>query len=225
MSILTAFEKLTRKRIGIKDYSGEDVVCEYDHELIAKRGDKRIHHYCHKNDVNCQSSKGKSEFHLYWQSRIKPENLEITMENHRADIKINELVIEIQHSVMKKEIIKEREDFYKNLVWIFDVVKHDFIIINKQKDLILFKLTRGSEYFLKAKKKTYLDMDHQGLLEVIKKKGNLILTRKRQLKWIDENLFKGEVLDVRDMRSDKTMYDCSKICTEEEIKTFIKLNF
>jgi hypothetical protein len=45
----------------------------------------------------------------------------ITGEKHIADVRTDKgLVVEFQHSVIKPEELKAREDFYGNLVWIVD---------------------------------------------------------------------------------------------------------
>lgn len=70
-----------------------------------------------------------SEWHLEWQERFPEENREIVLENngekHRADVLINNTVIEFQHSSLSSYEFDRRNQFYLslgyNVIWIFDV--------------------------------------------------------------------------------------------------------
>ena len=69
-----------------------------------------------------------SEWHFSWQEKFPEECREVVVEyngvKHRADILINNTVIEFQHSPITAEEIKRRNDFYiacgYNVVWVFD---------------------------------------------------------------------------------------------------------
>lgn len=143
------------KRIDIAQYdsfltmckeSGVEpiVMCPGGHAVIARRGEKNVHHFAHKNGCNC-SENGMTAWHVNWQDRVHKEYQEVRMEEivsstskilHIADICIpsNKLeninndrkgyVIEIQHSNMDAKTIRERERFYTLqgyiLIWVFD---------------------------------------------------------------------------------------------------------
>jgi hypothetical protein len=68
-----------------------------------------------------------TEWHKKWQDYVRKEYREIFVkdhgERHRADIKLpSGRVIEIQHSTMEEDVVSEREDFYGDMIWVFDGV-------------------------------------------------------------------------------------------------------
>lgn len=95
--------------------------------LIAKCGDIKIHHWAHKADGECDDwSEPESDWHLYWKSLVPPAHCEVVIQResirHRADIVTTTgKVIELQHSQISPQEIAEREKFYRNMVWLFDV--------------------------------------------------------------------------------------------------------
>ena len=223
MSIVIGIEKETKKRIHIKDYIDENVLCPSGHKLVAKKGCKRVHHYSHVGNVDCfYGSKGKTDFHLWWQSRIKPKYLEIRMENHIADICIKGFVIEIQHSSIGKDQIKERENFYGNMCWIFDGLETNFTEEAKFKNLVKFKIFGGKSDFLHARKDVYIDKGVQGLYKILRKEKKNIWCKKIALSKIDKVLFKNKLIPGADIRSDRPYFDLSNKATKDEIKNFIK---
>lgn len=94
--------------------------------MVPHCGEIRIAHWAHKSMVECDSwSQGETEWHLWWKSRAPREWCEVTIEKrgvkHRADIlRPSKQVIELQHSSIAPAMIREREKFYSNMVWIFD---------------------------------------------------------------------------------------------------------
>ncbi len=108
--------------------------CQKCHsEVVARKGVKRSHHYSHcKNSKrdNCDSlSHDKSVWHRSWQNLFPVDYQEILIKVagscHIADILIDDLVIEFQHSPMSIEEFNKRNNFYtsmgKKVIWIFDV--------------------------------------------------------------------------------------------------------
>lgn len=91
-------------------------------KVIAKCGSIKVWHWAHESLQNCDSwHEPMSEWHLWWQGRVKEELTEIIIGPHIADIKLtNGRVIEIQHSSISCEEAREREQFYGNMIWIFD---------------------------------------------------------------------------------------------------------
>jgi competence CoiA-like predicted nuclease len=98
-------------------------------KLIAKLGKIKIHHFAHENKIECdtfRTTDSMTFWHQYWQSFVNTEYFEyIIIKNnkkHIADIynPDKKLVIEIQHSNISQEKIKEREDFYDNMIWLID---------------------------------------------------------------------------------------------------------
>lgn len=226
MSILIAYDE-NKNRIHINDYNGQKIYCAEGHQLMAKRGDKKSWHYSHKTGTNCSSSKGKTDFHLYWQNRVNKDNLEVKLIKddilHIADIINNHSkIIEIQHSPIKQDVIEKRESFYDNMCWIFDGTSCDFEYLENQKNILILLLKGGSSYFLEAKKESYLDLGHRGLLEIIRIKGKKLLCRKRTLHHIDKHLFHNICKDDRDKRLDKPEYNITEKATNDEVKILCK---
>lgn len=91
-------------------------------ELIPKCGEILIHHWAHKQDMGCDWDAGKmSAWHMEWQSHFPPEQVEVRVGNNRADIITDKgVIIELQHSAIAKETIREREQIYPKMVWIID---------------------------------------------------------------------------------------------------------
>ena len=86
-------------------------------------------HFAHRRGADCDSwTHDMSEWHLLWQRRFPIQNREVVVEKdgvkHRADVCINNTVIEFQHSPIKAEEIAQRNEFYLScgyrVVWVFD---------------------------------------------------------------------------------------------------------
>lgn len=123
-----------RKRIHIKNSRGTDryycPVCK--EELITKKGTINAHHFAHKSNSKCMEKDGwhydMSEWHYNWQSQFPIDNQEVIFKSnnkiHRADVFINNTVVEFQHSPISENEFKDRNEFYKNLgykvIWVFD---------------------------------------------------------------------------------------------------------
>lgn len=97
-------------------------------EVIPKRGEIMTWHFAHRSNKDCDKWYEMTAWHKEWQEQFPKQFREIPMERdgekHRADIKIDDLVIEFQHSPMSAEEFKKRNDFYSKdgvLVWLFDV--------------------------------------------------------------------------------------------------------
>lgn len=95
-------------------------------EVIAKCGEIKVHHWAHASLRDCDIwSEPESEWHYGWKKLAGLDNTEIVMsdrsgEVHRADIRINGKVIELQHSALSPSEVRAREDFYDNMIWIID---------------------------------------------------------------------------------------------------------
>jgi len=103
-------------------------------ELRTRQGATNAHHFAHKNNSNCAEKDGwhydMSDWHYDWQNQFPVDNQEIvfTKNNkiHRADVFINNTVIEFQHSQITETEFNDRNDFYKSfgykVLWIFDAI-------------------------------------------------------------------------------------------------------
>lgn len=123
-------------RVHIENYStdnvtGETIYCEEGHVLVAKKGDVRKHHFCHKNKKDGTSgqscgSEGKTSWHIWWQARLLDKNIEFRFNKEILKIadSINLLssftdgpkdilsIVEFQNSKFSVQEIRLRESFY-----------------------------------------------------------------------------------------------------------------
>lgn len=109
---------------------GQHAICpECGTEVLAKCGEINIWHWAHVRLVDCDFwGEPESAWHLNWKSGLPLDWVEVLMlengEKHRADIRLpNGRVIELQHSSISVAEIGKREQFYKRMIWIFDVAK------------------------------------------------------------------------------------------------------
>jgi len=95
--------------------------------VIAKCGKINIWHWAHEVNSDCDIwSDGETEWHLQWKREFPQSKIEVVLvrgkEKHIADVQLDGgLVIEFQHSPLSVQDIQEREHFYGNMVWVFDI--------------------------------------------------------------------------------------------------------
>ena len=94
---------------------------------IAKCGEKNVWHWAHKGRRNCDRWwEPETEWHRSWKNHFPvgwQENIHWAEdgEKHIADVKTSQdWVIEFQHSYIKPEERRSREDFYEKMVWVVD---------------------------------------------------------------------------------------------------------
>ncbi len=139
-----------KKRISSDEaIKGEKYTCPVcGGEVILRKGVTNIPHFAHKNIEDCDLfSNDMSEWHSNWQKKFpidfrekiirytfdcedkvtKEYNLIIGKEYiHRADVCINNYVIEFQHSAITKKEFMLRNYFYARagykVIWVFDLI-------------------------------------------------------------------------------------------------------
>lgn len=117
------------ERIDINNYISGKVTCPVcGSDLITKRGEVNAHHFAHKTTTECDDWYEMSEWHRYWQGKFPEQYREIILNKdgvkHINDVKVNNLLIEFQHSPISVTNINKRNEFYTQfgtLVWLFDV--------------------------------------------------------------------------------------------------------
>ena len=81
---------------------------------------------------------------------------------HRADIRLpSGLVIELQHSSIATNDIKERESFYGNMIWVFDVKDPydcDRLLFIDKGAFISFRWLQPRKHLAYVRKPAYLDV-------------------------------------------------------------------
>lgn len=139
--MITAIDILGNK-ISINNVQpGKNYYCPIcQQKLILKlKGEQRRPHFAHAFFGNTNYSPcpdmwhhdDKSDWHNEWQLLFPLENYEVVVNNngikHRADVLINNTVIEFQHSSISLKEFDERNTFYNNagyqVIWVFDLRK------------------------------------------------------------------------------------------------------
>jgi hypothetical protein len=94
---------------------------------VARCGEVRVNHWAHLGQRRCDSWwENETDWHRAWKNNFPSLWQEIVHtadngEKHIADVKTNEgWVLEFQHSYIKPEERRSREDFYKKLIWVVD---------------------------------------------------------------------------------------------------------
>ena len=130
-----------KERVHISNTKKEEIyycpIC--NEEVITRKGSINSHHFAHKNNSKCLLNDGwhydMSDWHYDWQNQFPIENQEVVFnfngKMHRADVFINDTVIEFQHSPITEKEFNDRNKFYNNLgykvIWIFDALEKDII--------------------------------------------------------------------------------------------------
>lgn len=118
------------RREAEKGLVGTCIGC--DQPMIPVCGEKRINHWRHKVDCECDHWwENETEWHRSWKNYFPKENQEIrhkdvaTGEWHIADVKTkHECILEFQHSFLNPLERQSRNKFYGDkLVWIVDGLK------------------------------------------------------------------------------------------------------
>ena len=112
-------------------------ICGEQLTIKAKNSELVNKHFAHIPGTICYDdfSHDMSEWHYNWQKQFPEQYREVVIEHngekHRADICINNTVIEFQHSPISSEEINKRNNFYLscgyNMIWVFDAdeqIKH-----------------------------------------------------------------------------------------------------
>lgn len=94
-------------------------------DVIAKCGEIKTWHWAHKSLITCDPwGEPEGDWHYGWKLLAGLDDTEITIEKngrrHRADIVKDGLVIELQHSPLPTQEVREREEFYEKMIWVLD---------------------------------------------------------------------------------------------------------
>lgn len=88
-------------------------------QVIAKCGEIVSWHWAHRNDECDPWHESESVWHIKWKERFPSTWQEVVIGSHRADIQTSQgIVIELQASSISAREIREREEFYENMVWL-----------------------------------------------------------------------------------------------------------
>ena len=130
-------------------------------ELIAKCGQCVSWHWAHKVSECDSWAEPETEWHVSWKKRFPPSSREVTVGEHRADVKLTNArrsVIEFQHSPISPEDIQKREQHYGNMAWVIDGSSffERFVFANKG-DYWSFRWKHPRHSWFFAKKEIWID--------------------------------------------------------------------
>jgi competence CoiA-like predicted nuclease len=118
--LIAILDKDIRSKVQRKGQQGRCPKC--GSEVIAKCGSIKIWHWAHKAKNDCAWYSAESEWHREWKSLFPPSKIEVFINQNRADaIDATGRVWEFQNSYLNGEEIKEREQAYENLLWIWHI--------------------------------------------------------------------------------------------------------
>ncbi|WP_236896373.1 competence protein CoiA family protein [Clostridium beijerinckii] len=119
------------KRINIvNSIKGQDYFCPVCKEsLIQKKGSVNAWHFSHKKATTCDNwYEGDNKWCVEWQDMFPEQYKEIIVkdenESHRADIKVNNLIIKFQNSTINGKEFDKRHNFFTrhgSLVWVINL--------------------------------------------------------------------------------------------------------
>ena len=111
-------------------------------------GEIKFHHWAHKAKDCDPWRESEGQWHLYWKNKFGLENTEYVMGDHRADVYLNGITVEVQHSSISDDTIKKRNEHYskysEKLFWILDFTE---IVLEKYPKLKLTNPPRGDCLF------------------------------------------------------------------------------
>ena len=156
----------------IKASPGERAVCPVcGEQVIAKCGEVVAWHWAHESVAECDPWwEPMGDWHMMWQGIIKPECCEVAMPPHRADIFGDRgIIIELQASSISVDTIREREAFYGNMVWLFDVraARKRIELSWGRSGVVKFRWRHARKSIAHAQSPVFLD-DGQRIIEVKK---------------------------------------------------------
>ncbi len=128
-------------------------------KVISKCGKIKIWHWSHKKGVDCDPfGESETRWHIDWKNEFPKEQQEILIKNHRADIKTNKIIIELQNSPLSPKKIIERENFYKNMIWLLNgKIIAKGINLREKNGIITFRWKNPPKSWWFAKKPIYID--------------------------------------------------------------------
>ncbi|RIJ45503.1 hypothetical protein D1614_22815 [Maribellus luteus] len=105
--------------------NGKGICEECGNPVFSKCGELKVWHWSHHKNPECDNwHEPETQWHYHWKKSFGKTNSEIVIEKdgikHRADVFTNSgVVIELQNSPIKPEVIRKREAFYgERMIWV-----------------------------------------------------------------------------------------------------------
>ena len=137
--------------------------------VLAKCGSINAWHWAHEA-ADCDPwSEPESAWHLNWKRQFPEAQTEVVIGPHRADVVTPCHVIELQHSPISPEEIREREEFYHALIWVFDASGfRDNIEFRQKGTYYTFRWKHPRKSLWACQRPMFLDLGQEGLFRVEK---------------------------------------------------------
>lgn len=123
---ITILEYLKNKKLKERVKNGKSIIiCENGNELVKWYSTKRRSHFYHKSS----NPQKMCEWHKEWQNNF--DNKEVHIGNRIADVLVDDLVLEFQHSKISKDLVNTRNKNYtdsnKQIYWIIDCCDNESV--------------------------------------------------------------------------------------------------
>jgi hypothetical protein len=145
--------------------------------VLTKCGEINAWHWAHEAGVDCDPwSEGETFWHLSWKWKAPPDRCEVVIGRHRADIVGRKgVVVELQHGPLSPAEVREREAFYRDMIWIVDGggFRDNFNLRRKSDDVFTFRWKYPRKWTFAITQALCFDFGDDGLFLVRKLYGEL----------------------------------------------------
>lgn len=126
----------------------------------AKCGEVLAWHWAHLTAECDPWSEPESQWHLSWKARFPEEYQEVVVGAHRADVKGPAAVLEVQKSQIAPEMIREREEFYGEMLWMLkgDDFAERFTIGYRGRGVYWFEWKNPRKTWATAERRLLIDL-------------------------------------------------------------------
>lgn len=153
---------------------GVPAICPTCEEPVRpKCGQIITWHWAHIGRDDCDDwAERDTAWHRTWQETVPVAWREVVVSNHRADIiASNGTFVELQHSSISADEIRERERFYGRMIWIFDAIdayQEDRLDIRRRsgKSYVTFRWKHPRKTLGACRRPVLLDLGNGQLLSL-----------------------------------------------------------
>jgi competence protein CoiA len=150
--------------------SGERSSCGLCHAIVIGRcGQIVARHWAHASALQCDPWwEAETRWHRTWKSLVPADRREVVIGRHRADlVTADGTVVELQHSSIAPAEIREREAFYRRMVWLFDGTTLADRLTFHETDLYLtFRWKHPRKSLAFARRPVYVDLGVDEVLQI-----------------------------------------------------------
>lgn len=142
-------------------------------------GETNVYHWRHINKADCDSwYEAESQWHITWKNEFPMDWREAVIKKetsiHRADVLTpNGFILELQNSPLSAEVIREREIFYQNMIWLINGTSfkgniQTYSLLKQKSD----EFERANWRFYSSNPEDYININYEKkeLCEIVEKK-------------------------------------------------------